>query len=84
MTKDEKLTAEVIRLFGDMPIYIATKKIQRRKHHKKRINKKWSKRYGFIELNYMPHGTPIFVDGVLWMTQRDFDKLKLRISEKDG
>ena len=33
------------------PIYIATKEWQRRKHRKKRINKKWLKRYGTYELN---------------------------------
>lgn len=30
-------------LLTGYPIYIATKEIQRRKHHKKRINKKWKK-----------------------------------------
>ena len=70
-------------LFNGMPIYIATKRIQIRKHHKKRINKKWAKRYGFFELNYMPCGCPMIIDGVLWMTQKDFDYLKLQ-SRKDG
>ena len=63
-------------LFNGIPIYIATKKIQRRKHHKYRINKKWAKKYGFYELNYMPSDCPVFIDGVLWMTQKDFDNLK--------
>ena len=63
-------------LFNGMPIYIATSRIQKRKHHKKRINKKWAKRYGFWELNYIPHGYPTLIDGTLWMTQQDFDKLK--------
>ena len=58
------------------PIYIATKEIQIRKHHKKRINKKWRKRYGTIELNSMPHGEVIMMDnGVLWMTKRTFQEL---------
>lgn len=76
MTKDEKLMASLVSLFGGIPIYIATKRIQRRKHRKRRINKKWAKRYGFFEYNMMPIGHPAMIDGVLWMTQRDFDALK--------
>lgn len=67
-------------LYG-YPIYIATKRIQRRKHHKKRINKKWAKRYGYMEFNSMPHGEVVLIEGVLWMTQRTFDKLKETIHE---
>ena len=55
------------------PIHIATKKFQRRKHHKKRINKKWQKRYGFYEVNMMPHGQVVMMDnGVIWMTERTY------------
>ena len=55
-----------------IPIFIATKEYQRRKHHKKRINKKWRKRYGVIEYNSMPHGQVIFneVDRTLYMTKK--------------
>ena len=63
-------------LLTGYPIYIATKEIQRRKHHKKRINKKWQKRYGMIELNNMPHGEVVMMDnGVIWMTKRTFEAL---------
>lgn len=55
------------------PIYIATTEIQRRKHHKKRINKKWRKRYGMIELNSMPHGEVVMMDnGAIWMTKKTY------------
>lgn len=65
-------------LLTGYPIYIATKEIQRRKHHKKRINKKWRKRYGMIELNSMPHGEVVMMDnGIIWMTKRTFESLKL-------
>lgn len=65
-------------LLRGYPIYIATKEIQRRKHHKKRINKKWRKRYGMIELNSMPHGEVVMMDnGIIWMTKRTFERLKL-------
>ena len=59
------------------PIYIATKEIQVRKHHKKRINKKWQKRYGYFEINMMPHNDIVMTDdGVLYMTKRTYQRLK--------
>ena len=63
------------------PIYIATKVFQRRKHHKKRINKKWLKRYGTWEINMMPHGEMMFMDDVIWMTKRTWEQLKEAIDE---
>lgn len=58
------------------PIYIATKEIQRKKHHKKRINKKWQKRYGFIEFNLMPHGQVVMMDnGIIWLTKKTFEQI---------
>ena len=70
-------------LLTGYPIYIATKEIQRRKHHKKRINKKWRKRYRMIELNSMPHGEVVMMDnGVIWMTKRTFENLKKSHSRK--
>ena len=65
-------------LLTGYPIYIATKEVQRRKHHKKRINKKWRKRYGVIEYNSMPHGEVFFneIDRVFYMTKKTYNKLK--------
>ena len=58
------------------PIYFATKEIQRRKHHKKRINKKWAKRYGYIEINIMPHNSVVMMNnGVIWMTKQTYNSL---------
>lgn len=70
-------------LYEGIPIRIATKEYQRRKHHKKRINKKWRKRYGVIEYNLMPHGQIIFneVDRVLYMTKKTFVEVK-KIAER--
>lgn len=66
-------------LMTGYPIYIATKEVQRRKHPKKRINKKWRKRYGVIELNSMSHGEVIMMNnGVIWMTKRTYQELKLK------
>lgn len=57
-------------------IYIATKEWQRRKHHKKRINKKWLKRYGTYESNMMPHDEVVMTDnGDIWMTKKTYQKL---------
>ena len=65
-------------LITGYPIYIATQEIQKRRHRKKRINKKWRKIYGCYELNSMPHGQVVMMDdGVIWMTKRTFEQLKM-------
>lgn len=65
-------------LLTGYPIYIATQEVQRRKHRKKRINKKWRKRYGVIEYNSMPHGEIIFneIDRVFYMTKKTLQELQ--------
>ena len=64
-------------MYAGHPIYIATKEWQRRKHRKKRINKKWLKRYGTCEINMMPHNQIIMMDnGVIWMTKHTWEQLK--------
>ena len=69
-------------LLTGYPIYIATQEFQRRKHKKKRINKKWRKRYGMIELNSMPHGEIVMMDnGVLWMTKKTYQRIKAESEE---
>lgn len=64
--------------FEGYSVYIATNEYQRRKHHKKRINKKWRKRYGVIENNLMPHGKIVVneFDRALYMTKKTFEKLR--------
>lgn len=70
-------------LLTGYPIYIATKEWQKRKHHKKRINKKWLKRYGTYELNMMPHNEIVMMDdGVIWMTKKTFEQFK-KLLEKE-
>ena len=67
------------------PIYIATQEFQRRKHRKKRINKKWRKRYGCYELNLMPHNKIVMTDnGVIWMTKRTFENIKSKNKVESG
>ena len=64
--------------YEGIPIFIATKEYQRRKHHKKRINKKWRKRYGVVEFNYMPHGQVMFnkIDGAVKKKKKTFEEVK--------
>ena len=62
-------------LLTGYPVYIATKEIQPRKHRKKRINKKWQKRYGY-EYDLMPHGQIIIVDGIIYMTKKTYEQFK--------
>ena len=69
-------------LLTGYPIYLATKEIQRRKHKKKRINKKWLKRYGCYEIDSMPHGQVVLMDGAIYMTKRTYRELIQAIEEK--
>jgi hypothetical protein len=71
-----------LKWYSGHPIYIATKQWQRRKHRKKRINKKWLKRYGTCEINMMPHNQVMMMDnGVIWMTKRTWEQLKEQIDD---
>ena len=58
-----------------------TKDIQRRIHKKKRINKKWLKRYG---VKIVPDNTKIMlVNNTLMMTEKCYKKLK-KFTDKDA
>ena len=59
-----------------IPIRIATFEQQTRKHRKKRINKKWRKRYGVKTFDLMEHGKVLYVDGVIYMTKKTFEDFK--------
>ena len=75
--RDKMAKHENIERYMGNTIYIATKSFQRRKHHKKRINKKWLKIYGTCEINMMPHNQVVMMDdGVIWMTKRTWEQLK--------
>ena len=51
-----------------------TKDVQRRTHKKKRINKKWLKRYG---MKIVPDNTKILlVNNTLMMTEKCYEKLR--------
>ena len=58
-----------------------TKDVQRRIHKKKRINKKWLKRYG---MKIVPDNTKILlVNNTLMMTGKCYEKLRKR-TDKDA
>ena len=66
------------RLYNELnsvPICITTKTFQKRKHHKKRINKKWLKKYGVIEYERLPTDI-MFFNGTLYMTKKAYNILK--------
>lgn len=57
-----------------------TKDIQRRTHKKKRINKKWLKRYG---MKIVPDNTKILLaNNTLMMTGKCYEKLR-KFTDKD-
>ena len=64
-------------------IVITTKKLQIRTHKKKRINKKWAKRYGFMYFDIQEKGQAVIVGSKIYMTQRDFDELMEQM-KKEG
>ena len=66
------------------PVYLATQEFPRRQHRKKRINKKWRKRYGCYELNMMPHGEVVMMDnGVIWMTKRTWLEIERQVRKNE-
>lgn len=58
-----------------------TKDVQRRTHKKKRINKKWLKRYG---IKIVPDNTKILLmNNTLMMTGKCYEKLR-KLTDKDA
>ena len=60
--------------YNGCPVYLVSERRQRRIHKKKRINKKWAKKYGFC--GELEKGKMVVVYGTIFMTQSDFNKLK--------
>lgn len=57
-----------------------TKDVQRRTHKKKRINKKWLKRYG---IKIIPDNTKILlVNNTLMMTGKCYEKLRNNLNKE--
>ena len=69
-----------INYLGGTPIIIIpTIKTQNRTHKKKRINKKWAKRYGFTISETLKNGETYMMDGKLYMNQHTYTQLKTSI-----
>lgn len=68
-----------IDMISGMPIIVTTRTYQARKHKKKRINKKWLKRYGMRIVEVQEHGKPFVFEGKIYMTKRDYLKLRTMI-----
>ena len=64
--------------YGDK-VVVPTRKIQNRTHKKKRINKKWAKRYGFTISETLKNGETYMMDGKLYMNQHTYTQLKTSI-----
>lgn len=57
-------------------IVVPDKKKQNRTHKKKRINKKWAKRYGYTLYNSIEDEKVITMNGTMYMNPRTYYKLK--------
>ena len=75
----------ILSQFNSVPIVIVpTYKRQNRTHKKKRINKKWAKRYGFTEHNTMEDGQVINMNGSLYMNAKTASIFKTSLSINSG
>jgi hypothetical protein len=61
-------------------IIVTTRTVQNRKHKKRRINKKWRKRYGVTKYEYQNYDI-IFVNGNIYVTEKGMKIIK-EISHK--
>ena len=67
----------ILSQLNSVPIVVVpTYKRQNRTNKKKRINKKWAKRYGFTEYNTMEDGQVINMNGSLYMNAKTATMLK--------
>ena len=72
---------ELLRLNSGIPIIVTDslrtgEYIQRRKHKKKRINKKWMKRYGWKPVYQMK---AIYINGTIYVSPPFWEKMKRSI-----
>ena len=70
-------------MLNRMPIIITPgSKKQNRTHRKKRINKKWAKRYGYTYYDVLEDDKVVMISGVMYMNQKTHDAL-LKILGKE-
>jgi hypothetical protein len=67
-----------------IPIIITDRYKQRRTHKKKRINKKYAKKYGFVKCGLpLEDGKVYNIDGKLYMNQATFYKIRYAVDVWD-
>lgn len=63
--------------YTEIPIIVVPdSKKQNRTHRKKRINKKWAKRYGYTTYNFIEDDKVIMMNGRICVNPRTYYKLK--------
>lgn len=69
----------------DIPIIITDSYKQRRKHKKKRINKKYAKKFGYVKCGLpLDDGKIYKVDGKLYMNQATYNRLMYTVDMRCG
>lgn len=58
---------------------LVPKQVQVRKHKKRRINKKWAKRYGYKTTCPLKFGECLIIGDQMWMNQETFDIVRKSI-----
>lgn len=77
----------IMEYFNGIPIRVvpADRKIQNRKHKKKRINKKYIKRYGFTEIpSVVEDGKIIDTSLVIVMNEKTYLDFKIMLEDRNG
>lgn len=69
-------------LYSKGKIFILPEKHQRRTHRKKRINKKWLKRYGITGI-LEPGQIIMLENGYICMSKKTYNQIK-KLSQKEG
>lgn len=68
---------EIFAKYTGIPIIVVPdSKKQNRTHRKKRINKKWAKRYGYTTYNFIEDDKVIMMNGRICVNPRTYYKLK--------
>ena len=67
----------ILSAYTGIPIIVVPdSKKQNRTHRKKRINKKWAKRYGYTTYNFIEDDKVIMMNGRICVNPRTYYKLK--------
>lgn len=71
------MNQSLLNTFSGVPIIvISPSKKQNRTHKKKRINKKWAKRYGYTYYDTIEDDKTYMFNGKMYMNQKTYSKLR--------